>query len=199
MGNTLRDFRRAIYTLRRKYGFGFALYRSTQTIDFRTGAKTTVRVKHRIKDGIILPTAAYRDYNYASLLSGTMPSQYEGIIDVTLRRIILDKKELPNDFILSTNDYFVINHQRYEIKQIAQMEVVNFISVVLKQVIGQQPFEVHEVYYDDFLDLKELLDGNEFGKQTVSVNVCSTPQSVVDYPYNPFLIYENLEEMENEL
>ncbi len=194
MGTTLRDFRRTIYKLRKKYGLNIDLYRTSEVSDYKTGNRITTRTKFPIKKGIMLPSAVFRDYNYATLLTGVQPAQYGGIIDTTVRRVIIEKKDLPDGFVLTINDYCIIRHERYSIKEITLMEVIDHYSIILKQVIGQQPFEIHDAIINDYIELDEQLNGEE--PTEIEKPLFHEQQRIIDYPYNPFLIYENLEDME---
>lgn len=159
MKNSLIFFRRLIYALQKDYGFKVDLYRPVETVNNRTGKKITVRTKFKIKRAIVFPSDSYRDYRYASLLKLLAPQNFDGLNDVSSRRIMIAKDKLPKLFQIDLLDYIVFNGSRYGIKNIEEMELIDYWQLIVKKVVGEPTYEVKEVFLKDELNYLEAIDG----------------------------------------
>lgn len=159
MRNSLVFFRRLIYALQKDYGFKVDLYRPVETVNPKTGRKITVRTKFKIKQAILFPSDSFRDYKYASLLSLLNPQTFDGINDVSSRRIMIAKNKLPKNFQIDILDYIVFNGVRYGIKNIEEMELIDYWQLIVKKIVGEPAYEIKEVFLKDELPLIEAIDG----------------------------------------
>lgn len=160
--NQLKQLKSVIYALEDDYGFHLDLYRKTEVVNLETGRRITTRVKYKIKKVIALPNQMFRDFNYGSLIKIGAPVQPGGLFDLKQRDIIINKKRLPIDFEISINDYIVFNHNRYEIKNILDMEIANYVRLTIKHLEGELPNEVHEETIRQYLIFDDNIDTSSF-------------------------------------
>lgn len=107
--------KRTLYNLKRRYGDSADYYRVTsEVVDDRTGVTVQTRQGFTVKRLIRLPH---------QLQIGIMESgEVGGVFDKGKRRFILDAKDLPADFIPDSEDYIVFNLERYNVKEVEELD-----------------------------------------------------------------------------
>jgi hypothetical protein len=139
--NNLAYIRSNIYTLKRDYGEPADLYKRVVINDFQTGKKKTTRTKLHIKKVIILPGSDL--INSQSLRVVDQKAQNVEVVD---RIVIIDTRDVPKTFIIDDNDtYIIILHKRYEIKNIRNYEYDTGYILELRQTVGAEVAEIHDV------------------------------------------------------
>lgn len=154
--NKLIYFSNTIYALSKDYGFTCVLYRPTETTDIRTGRKIVTRERFPIKKAVFLPSQLYRDYNYARILANNL--QFGGLLDVSQRAVLINKKYLPKNFKILVTDYIVMDHIRYEMVKIDEMEFADYWYLITKQVTGVPVSEVFVKSVKDSIIIEEELE-----------------------------------------
>lgn len=152
-----------LYSLKRRYGFPFDIYRNVSvSTDLETGIMTKVKRKIHIKRVIVLPTRQLRDFVYdLSYIAANKNFTYGGYFDVDDRRIIIDRKDLPSDFDINLNDWTVFKHKRYEIKEISDFEWDRAIGLIVHSVEGAPVEEIFEQDIVNTLKLQEVIDASK--------------------------------------
>ena len=153
--NKLIYFNNTVYALSKDFGFKCDLYRQEETLDHRTGRTTRVRHKFKIKKAIFFPSQLFRDFNYAALFGKDM--QFGGILDVSQRRVLINKKYLPKGFNIDVNDYVIFNGKRYEIQKIDELELADYWHLIIKQTVGVPKGELFEISMSDTLTIEEYV------------------------------------------
>lgn len=144
--NHLIFLRHQLYMLKMEYGIEAALYRTTVgATDLTTGEKSLTRVKMTLDRVIWMPvkfeTLAFYS---ASFLKAAREFAYGGYQDQEFKKVILDGRDLPEDFEILPEDYFVQDHKKYEIKVVEKLEVDQGYQLILQRLIGAPVNEVHE-------------------------------------------------------
>jgi hypothetical protein len=158
--NQLINLRPVIYSLKNDYGFRLDLYRKDEVVNLETGRKITTRIKYKIKKAILLPNQMFRDFNYGTIIKTGGNAQVGGILDLRQRIILIDKRELPRNFEIDSNDYVVFNHDRYEIREIMDLELGDFYRLTIREVEGESPYEVHEQIINEKFELNDFVDNS---------------------------------------
>lgn len=144
MRNQLRFIGETLYDLKKDYGLVGDVYRITgETVDPETGVRTTVREKHRIKKMILLPTNLTAQMFIAGGYVRPDPSFPSSGWEVTDTFVIIDHKDVT--FEIKKEDYIVIQHKRYNIKSINEVEPNIGLLIGLKSIKGAEPQEIFTV------------------------------------------------------
>lgn len=144
--NKLRFGYTLLYRLKRDFGETVDIYRSTgQTIDLETGRLVTSKTKLKIRRAILLPSRVARDYiKEIGYSSDSKNAKYQGIFDSTQRFLVIDRHDLKGIFkTLTTADWIVFNHMRWEISEIDLFEQNTAYWLIIKKVTGATKYEIH--------------------------------------------------------
>src|SRR5215831_16503182 len=113
--NALRQFRKRLYGLKRRYGYKADLYHvASETQDPTTGRKVLNIVKFPIKRVILLPELKHRLFFLPTQWTRTTQGYPPAGFDVSTRLIVVDNHDLPKDYLIKIDDYIVIDHRRYD-------------------------------------------------------------------------------------
>ncbi len=146
MANDLIFLRRTLYQLKRQYGFPIAVYRMTiGQPDLETGLKSVTRIKVGIDRAIVMPMKAELLGFYGNaLLKAGRDFAYGGFQDQDMKIVIIDARDLPDDFTIEKQDYVVYQHKKYEVGKSTKLEDNYGYLLTLKGIEGTEPNEVHE-------------------------------------------------------
>lgn len=150
-----RMIRQTLYSLKRQYGGTVSVYRlnDAQT-DVRTGRKTIDKDVFVVRRAVILPVKVSRKVIQSiSQISANKAFVYGASFDSGLRKFIIDARDLPEGFELTSDDWLVYNGRRYEIKAIWEFEFGAAWIVVGKELMGRIAEQVHLVAADSLLSL----------------------------------------------
>ncbi len=147
MANNLVFLRRTLYQLKREYGFGGAIYRSTPgATNLETGEKSVVKARYGIDNCIVLPFKMESLGFYGSaLLKAAREFSYGGFQDQDLKRVLIDANDLPVGFTIQPDDYFIYEHKKFEIVKIEELEQGLGYSLLVNWLRGSVPNEIHEI------------------------------------------------------
>lgn len=148
--NRLSFIRGVLYRLKRNYGSLADIYhQESETVDLATGRKTVVKTKLSVKRAILMPTRVHSSFSYdLSFLAANKNFTYGGIYALCDRVIILDRRDLPNEYDLSRdymNKYIIIDLRRYEISEIEEFDHKAGYMVKLKHTKGAQLSQIVEL------------------------------------------------------
>lgn len=156
--NRLRFQQGAAYRLKRDYGQPIDIYRQdSEAYDLVTGAKTVSKSKQHVKLGVLLPGRSSRDFTQRlAYLAANKDFTYGSLYDKTLRDLLIDRKDLKGEFqTLNLNDYIVIHHRRYQIKEIEESEIETMYWLVITETKGAPIYEIHNLCMADTLCLND--------------------------------------------
>jgi hypothetical protein len=162
VSNNLVHFRRALYQLKREYGFPAALYRTVVgDTNLQTGLKSTTRIKYAIKRCVILPVNTISLGFYSSaLLKAARQFSYGGFQDQDIKNVLVDGRDLPKGFEILQEDYLVYQHKKFEMVKIAELEQGIGYHLIVNGLRGMVPNEVHEASVFQTLRFTGVLDGS---------------------------------------
>ena len=132
--NNLRQIRIILYRLKRSYGLPLRIrHPLSLDNDILTGEITKKYQEISIKRAIVLPASELSKFSatLASLRSNAN-FRYGGTVDTNTRNVIIDVKDLPIDFKLTTEDHVVFEDRAYQIKdfQLAEHNQGYLLTVV---------------------------------------------------------------------
>lgn len=116
--NVRKLIRRSLYQLKHRYGFPIDLYQTTKgAFNTQTGQYDFTTVKAHIRRAIIMPSAVQRSFFFSiSVIQANSKFIQGGDIQMDDRQVIVDAEELPEDWVINIDDYFIWENQRYDIK-----------------------------------------------------------------------------------
>jgi len=135
--NVLRQIRKIIYRLKRQFGIVMYIgYRdSADTYNLETGQMTRDLVYVKIRRGIVLPQRHFKDFEYdLSFIAANKNFTYGGLFERGVRNVIIDVKDLPSGFEVTTEMYVVFENRRYEIQSATRSEENKAWLIQAKQV-----------------------------------------------------------------
>lgn len=151
-----------MYHLKRDYGFPIDLYYITgSSTDIETGIKTLTKEKIHIRKCIVLPNDIQRKFSYdIAFLAANKNFTYGGTWDQNMRGIIIDYSDLPKNFRIQYDHYFIYNNQKYEIKKISDSEDKRSVYIVMRGVFGDKLNQILEIRVFNRLSLRSELTVN---------------------------------------
>jgi len=143
-----RSIRGVLYELKKQFGVPGALYKTTtSSADLATGKVSKTRVKYGVRRIIDLPQSLLTTKIYAlSFIAANKNFTYGGYFDKDTKFFLLDQGDLPKGTTIQGEDFLVVKHQRFEIKNVETMEYDLGHVIVANKVAGQPTDEVHEVF-----------------------------------------------------
>lgn len=131
--NNLREVKKIIYSLKRKYGLQMTVVRPNDDeteIDYTTGRITRSYDQVVIRRGILLPANRKRTFIYdLAYIAANNNFTYGGLFDKNEREVIIEAKDLKG-LEIDTSSHIVTQNKRYEILNINEFEDMS--SYVLK-------------------------------------------------------------------
>jgi len=142
-----KSFRGVLYELKKQFGVPGGLYKTTNSsADLATGKISKTRVKYGIRRIIDLPQSLLTTKIYAlSFIAANKNFTYGGYFDKDSKFFLLDQLDLPKGVVVEGEDFLIVKHQRFEIKNVETMEFDLGYVIVANKVAGQPTDEVHEV------------------------------------------------------
>lgn len=102
------------YFLKREYGYPMIVVHIAESIvDVETGEPTSNDTRYTIRRGVFLPVAISREI-FSPARSGNYP--YGDLFDLTKDLILLDKDDLPVNFLINNEDRIIITDLDEEYK-----------------------------------------------------------------------------------
>jgi hypothetical protein len=147
MSNRLQFISKVLYRLKRRYGEPLRIiWRESSTVNRETGEKTVTHDAFTVNRAIPLPSVIQREFSYdLAYIAAGKNFTYGGFFDTSVRRFIIDTKDLPVDFEISVGQYFVFDGQRYDVKQVERFEDARAFFVTGKQSLAVETANVQDI------------------------------------------------------
>lgn len=147
--NHLIFIKKQLYILKRQYGKCLDIYASSENggPDLTTGKRNLLITKYHIKKGIVLPLSMVAQglYNQAFMKNIGREYAYGNILETEMKTVIIDAKDLPSGVILTTDNYVIFNHNRYEIMKVEALENNYGYTLVIKRLLGVPAGEIFDL------------------------------------------------------
>ncbi len=139
--NQLRMIKQAVYALNREYGRPIVIVKVTPTTrDFTKGCSKTDEDKTKVRRAIVLPPMGERDFNYdLSYIAANKNFTYGAFFEKQFRRIIIEVKLLPKDFVIDHENHVEFDDKRWELKRILKTEETKAWDLIVQEVQNQEP------------------------------------------------------------
>lgn len=140
MGNLHKKHRALLYNLKRGYGLPINIYRPTsESQNVETGAVVREFSTLKIKRAPILPHAKERTFAYDLDYIQAGNNFTEGAFyDRETVDVLIDKRDLPTNFVPTLEDHVVIRGKRYDIKKVEMFEELATWRMVLSRVTNNR-------------------------------------------------------------
>lgn len=146
--------------------------RGAASQNVNTGRTTYPETKLTIKKAIVMNTAQARQLAQATNFAvAGRPFEYGGFFATNGLYIIIKYKDLAANFVQNTDDAFIIDHKRYNIKEVQNYQEMQSFIFVVEELVGQP---VHEIFGSK---------DNLYLSENVSYEIGVTPP-VAQYVYN---------------
>jgi hypothetical protein len=114
--NNIRQIKVILYRLKKDYGQVISLL---STINISQNVQTGAIIRNErvvtVRKAIILDTKMSRDFAYdLSFIAANKNFTYGGMFDTSTRLIIVDKADLPKDYIPTIDDRAIFDGERYQ-------------------------------------------------------------------------------------
>ena len=151
---TLKRFiKRALYSLKRRYGLPVDVYQSgSNTADVRTGVVDIGKTVHRLKKAIVLPSQLTKEeHRTISIISANKQMLQGGWYEADVRTILIERAELPG-IELGTDDWFVFQGRKYAIISVQDYELNMGWIIRVRALTGETPQQIHVVKAESFIE-----------------------------------------------
>jgi hypothetical protein len=151
MANSFID--EAFYSLKKEFGSCVELYIiKAVTPNVETGKTVTDLRKIKISKAPVLQTKDSSFFKYVrSYNAANNNFNFGATFGISSRIVLVDNADLPKDYIYFAEQYFIINNQRYNMKDMVQYEFG--YAFMVEEVKGQRLERIYD--FRDTLTLKE--------------------------------------------
>ena len=155
-----RFIRKTLYSLKRLYGGKVDIYKLGDTAtDYTTGIKSYTRSMITVPKCVIIPVKIQREVEQSiSVISANKAFVYGGTYDAGTRMFIVDARDLPDDYEIKNDDWFVYNGRRYDLKSISEFEQHTGWTVIGKEVKGVRPEQIFHMRLSNWLDMNQEVE-----------------------------------------
>lgn len=144
--------RKLLYTLKRGYGFPITLHKiESESLDYETGARTSIIITQKIARAIMLPGHMQRQFE-----SDSQPTnfKYGALYDISTKKIIIDANDL-GTFNIEIDDYFIWNERRWQIAEFYPYELDTAFIIFARAVEGTIRHMVESINIESNLQLTQ--------------------------------------------
>lgn len=183
MRNKLSFIRSVIYKFKRSYGLPISYNRiATHIVDLETGETETTHTTFEIKRAVVLRARAFRSFVYdLAYISANKDFTTGGFFDPEDRKIILDAKDLPNNFIPIVDDFCIFQNAKYEVKEVFHFEDDTAYIVLVRKIRGAPIDRTEQLL--SVMDLQQTVSYEKFDRLTRQVeSVLELTQTLVETP-----------------
>jgi len=174
VGGNLAQFKGLLYALKRRFGCPLDVYQqSPESIDLATGRASITKTSLQIKRAIVLPSSVHRSFSYdIGYLKANSNFTYGGIFTEGTRQIIIDRRDLPKDYVIDSVDkfYLVYDGTRYEIKDVQEFEYKLAYLITANRLDGAINGQIRNLSIRDRLTFDETISGGDHEVQFAEVN-----------------------------
>jgi len=136
-GVTMNHTSRSLYKLKRRFATSVTLNKKSNiTTNTKTGRKSFELKTITIRQAIVMPARNYRTFVYdLAFISANKDFTTGGYFDPNDRRVVIDKKDIPSDWVITNDQYLVIKNKHYQILEIQDNE--SAYSILGKMLRGE--------------------------------------------------------------
>lgn len=137
MQNRLREIKKIIYGLKRRYGLFITLFEpGTPVRDLEAGTETIAWTQYSVNKAILLPDNSQREAIYRAFALGQ--GKLGVFFDTKTRMLIIDGKDLS---VEPTKDWVVqFENKRYEIKSVEEAEASSAFVLIIEHLTKYDAF-----------------------------------------------------------
>jgi hypothetical protein len=133
-----REIRSAFYELKREWGCAVEYHKLNRNdVDLTTGTTEMEYDKFQIRRAILLPSEIIRQLTLIG-----KPFNYGGESDENTRWLLVERKDLPVDFTICLDDYWLIDDVTYSF--VKPIKDYNFDTVLIFKITVTLPEKVEE-------------------------------------------------------
>ncbi len=153
-----RLIRKAIYRLKRDYGFAITLHKITDVaLNLETGVKTRTTRFKKIQRAVILPGRMFRSFVYdLSYIAAAKNFTSGGFFDADDKVIIIDWQDV-RDFTINVDDYVLYDNKQFQVVSIRDFELDTAYFLKVRAVIGSPISDVSNPAVTDTVTLTETV------------------------------------------
>ena len=135
---TNRHIQTNLYAMKQQYGAPIAIRRRTaQSADPKTGESTSTIQTWRIHRAAVLPGNVVRNAKQSISLIIAQKAMVEGGgFDVGKKTFLIDRRDVPRDFVLQKDDWIVYDKRHFQIDTYAEYEKAAWV-IVGKELCGR--------------------------------------------------------------
>jgi hypothetical protein len=149
----LLSIQRLLYSLKRRFGQRMDFYREIQSQpNILTGKINQEQIKFRIKQGVFLDQILETRSPLTKILG-----QLSGMIDTFDVAILIDGRDFPKHFKPHLKDYVIVEHQRYEIKTVQEVDDEQSLYITMTEYKGSTTYEQKDKYLKQKLNIIQLV------------------------------------------
>ena len=145
--------RRTLYQLKYRYGYPVSFYKVIKgNFNPVTGVTPFTTNNCIVNRAIIMPSAVQRNFFFSiSVIQANSKFITGGDIQLQDRQIIIDGRDLPIGWIINIDDYFIWQHQRYDIKTAEALEYGTGWVINGRKIQGADNNETHSYMLSDYI------------------------------------------------
>lgn len=138
-----RNIQQVLYTLKREYSKSVAIYHPEDyAYNLQTGKKSKDLSVYEVRKAIVLDAKVSRDFVYdLTYIAANKNFTYGAFFDATERVCIIDRRDLPQGFEITLQDYVVYDNERYEIKDYNVTIDKSSYALLLRHVENSKPYD----------------------------------------------------------
>jgi len=139
-----KALKRNLYRLKRVLGVSVDIYEVIgNTCDYETGDMSREYNIWTVKKAIFLPEDIDRKKSYdLTFLAANKNFQMGGLYEVGMRRMILDRADLPTNFEMRLHYHIIYGTNRYEIVEMQDFEEDRCYVLTLRDTKARRPEQV---------------------------------------------------------
>lgn len=155
--NQLQFIKKVLYHLKQRYGAKIEYYHVTSnTTDDETGIGSILKLKFVIKRAIRLPDKRTRGFQYdLSFIAANKNFTMGATYDRNARDFIISRSDLPKDFEPGIEDYILMSNQRYNVKQLIELDFKQGYYISGEATEGESLGAVHDIKVSDGIDMSQ--------------------------------------------
>lgn len=160
-GYLRRKLRQVLYDLKRKFGEDVEVYfEGEKTLDTRTGEITVAKTMVKVRRAICLPENLNLGFVYSiQFIRANSNFAQGGYFHQGDRIFIIDGKDLQGSKI-TLNSYVIFQEQRYNVKDMTDLDQLEGILVICKRVEGQPIGKIRDVSLQADAEASQTLESN---------------------------------------
>ncbi len=157
--NYVHDLQRAgMYRFKRSYGFPIDLYKLVSSVaDPRTGKIVVTTRMFHVPKAVVLAGAQSRKQLARKMAAGTEAARdfaASGSYDTNLLDFIIDRKDVPRDLELTSDDWIIHDNRKYQVVKFGGVEKESW-TVTARELVGEIPIQTPALKAEDSLGLSE--------------------------------------------